>query len=208
MADHKDTKTYSPSDAALFQLASSIRGMGDRVEEVAKAQQEISVDLVEHSKRSSEMQAMLLGEISKVKTDLILGTGDQRRAIEILRIEREAMDNELRSRIEYYEKQQPAMLRRLEKISERLESGSAKIDKGVMAWTVLKWAGAIIGGLVLSAVAAKLFGSTTLGATTFGSNKPIGVMTGGMGFVWSAWIGASGVVAFVMDVLKLKCLGG
>lgn len=208
--DQKNTKPFSRSDTDSLQLAGAIATLAGRLEEVVRIQQTLAEDLAEHSRKSAETQAALMAEIAQSKTEHLLRTGDQGKAIEILKIEREAMDNELKRRIDYYEKQQPALLRRLEKISDRLEHGGKEIDKGVMAWQVLVWAGAIIGGLLLTAAIVKIFLSGASPSTHLSLANPskVGadVFSSAMATIWAGWLGISGIIVAVID-FKMKHFG-
>jgi hypothetical protein len=213
--DQKDTKPFSRNDADSLQLAGAISTLAGRLEEVVKIQQTLAEDLAEHSRKSAETQAALMAEIAQSKTEHLLRTGDQGKAIEILKIEREAIDNELRREVEraredleYYKSQQPALLKRLEKISERLERGGKEIDKGVRAWEILKWAGITVGALLLMGAVAKLYLGN--GPIHVGESHPGTVGTDAISYMMAkmgaAWLGVSGIVVAAMD-FRMRHLG-
>lgn len=198
------TQPLSPGEAALVRLAGDVFEMKGKMGTFTAA-------LAEHSAKSAAAQAALLAEINKVKlenaTACQLHTGDQRAAVEKLQMERRMVDHETRSKLEAYEKERTDIIHRLDRVCGRLEKGDRKIARGEMAFNILKWAGLIIGGLLLAAAVTKLF---LAGETIrIGASYPTalaGAISYGVAQIWSAWLVVTGIVLAAID-FKHRHLG-
>lgn len=117
-------------------------------------------------------------------------------------------DHEIRSQLSAYERERTDVIVRLNKVCDRLEKGDRKIARGEMAFNILKWAGIVIGGLLLAAAVTKLFlaGETIHIGRSERPAELTGIISYGIAKIWSAWLVVTGVILFVMD-FKTKHLG-
>jgi len=209
----KPTQPLGPAEVALIQLVGEVTTIRGQITALNSTQDRFAAALEEHSLKSAKAQAELLNEINRVKFDNAtacqLHTGDQRAAVEKLKLERRMADHEIRSQLAAYEKERTEVIGRLNKVCDRLEKGDRKIARGEMAFNILKWAGIVIGGLLLAATVTKLFltGETIHIGRTARPAELTGIIGCGVAKIWSAWLVVTGLILAVFD-FKTKHLGG
>lgn len=206
------TKPLSTADAAIVQLIGELLDLKGQMGSIVAIQGQLADQIEAHSKTSAAAQAALLQQIQQVKNDNAqacqLHTGNQREAVEKLQMERRMADHDTRSKLEAYERERTDIIHRLNKVCDRLEKGDRKIARGEMAFNILKWAGIVIGGLLLTAAVVKLFLSgETIRIGQAHAASVAGIVSYGVAKIWGAWLFVAGVVAAIVD-FRAKHLGG